>query len=265
MSNLRLYIQQNTQVAVVFLLGLLFVLGGIFWSTTLISIGASMIAASIVTYLSPANQEVFQRFLRLGISDVYLSRNRIPPEQWVEWLKSARRHCTLFGISNNNWCRDGDFKAALSNLLRREVEVKVFFLDPTCKVAQQRAKEESPEAARDTVQAIKESVRFIWNLRNEMEENERKFLKPYVYNATPSFGATWVDTLMVATHYLAGFPNLTSPALVIKPVQTAGDTHDLYGIYEQNMLNVERHHATEIKEENVDEYTPTNSTTGAEV
>lgn len=273
MSNLRLYLRQNSQVAVVFLIGLvLVVVGGIFWeqhprwSTTLISIGASLIAASIVTYLSNANQEVFQRFLTLGMSDVYLSRSDIPNKHWVEWLRSARRHCTLFGISNNNWCRDPDFKPALLDLVRREVTVKVFFLDPTSAVAEARAEEENPATARDTIQTIRESVKFVWDLRQEeMEEDRREWLKLYVYNATPSFGATWVDTLMIATHYLAGFPNVTSPAVVIKPVETKGGSRDLYGIYEENMRNVEKHHAIEIKEENVAKYTPTTPNTDGKV
>lgn len=272
MGNLRLYVKQNSQVAVVFLIGLvLVVLGGILWeahprwSTTLISIGASLIAASIVTYLSPANQEVFQKFLRLGIIDVYLSRSDIPNKQWVEWLRSARRHCTLYGISNNKWCGDPDFKPAILDLVRREVMVKVFFLDPASEVAKARAHEENPATARDTIQTIRDSVKFVWDLRQEMEEDRREWLKLYVYNATPSFGATWVDTLMIATHYLAGFPNVTSPAVVIKPVQTAGGIRDLYGIYEENMRNVEKHHATEIKEENVAKYTPTGANSDRKV
>ena len=261
--RLKLYLQQNRQVAVVFLIGLVLIVFGGFiwekhprWSTVSISVGTSLIAASIVTYFSPTNREVFQRFLSLGISDVYLSRSGINNDQWVKWIRSARNQCTLYGISNNNWCRDPDFRPALLDLARREVVVRVFFLDPNSEVARQRAREENPATARDTIQTIKESVKFLWDLRVEMGEDLQKWLKLYVYNATPSFGATWVDNLMIATHYLAGFPNVTSPAVVIRPVQTTGGDRDLYGIYEENIRNVEKHHVTEIEEKNVANYIP---------
>jgi hypothetical protein len=265
--KLLLYSLQNLQVAVVFLLGLtLALVGALFWtrdpivSTTLISIGSSLIAASLVTYLSPANREIYQKFLKLGISDVYLPRSDVPKKKWVEWLRSARHHCVLFGISNNQWCRDEGFPPALLELVQRDVTVQIFFLDPTSHVARQRTREESA-SARDTVQTIKESVKFVWDLKQRMELGLRGNLKLYVYNATPSFGATWVDTLMIATHYLAGFANVTSPAVIIKPVHDPGENRDLYGIYAVNIRNVENHYATEIKEENVANYTPTDPNT----
>src|SRR5882724_10635254 len=136
--NLLLYFRRNSQSAVVLLVGLLLVIvGTVLWkyylrvSTSMISVGASLIAAAFVTYLSPQTQEVFQRFLNLGISDVYLSRTEIENKKWVEWVRSARRHCTLFGITNNKWCGDPGFTPALLDLMQREVTVKIFFLDPT--------------------------------------------------------------------------------------------------------------------------------------
>jgi hypothetical protein len=260
--KLSYYLKHNSPVVVVFLVGLLLVaVGGYFWndhprlSATLIGVGASLIAASVVAYLSPSTQEVYERFLDLGISDVYLSRSDVENSQWCRWLREARNQCTLFGIANNRWCRDPDFKPAVLELVRRSVTVKIFFLNPTSQEARVRADEEKPATARDTVQTIKESISFTWQLKQQIQEDQRDNLKLYVYDATPSFGATWIDTFMIATHYLAGFPNVTSPALKIKPVQAGTVTRDLYGIYEENMRNVEKQHATEIKDDNVSSFT----------
>src|SRR5262249_23144366 len=117
---LKPYIKQHGQVVIVFLLGWLMVFAGVVCgflsatnsSTALVSIGCSLIAAAIVTYLSPVSEEVYQKFLALGISNVYPSRREIANTQWVAWLRTTRQRCAILGIANNNWCRDPEFAAA---------------------------------------------------------------------------------------------------------------------------------------------------------
>jgi hypothetical protein len=60
---------------------------------------------------------------------------------------------------------------------------------------------------------------------------------------------------MVVTHYLAGFANVTSPALIVKPVETDPDARDLYRTYEENAEKlIER--STLLTAENVKKYLP---------
>jgi len=141
-------------------------------------------------------------------------------------------------------------------LVSRDVSVKMFFLNPTSHAAERRTNEEISEVGRDTIQTIKNSIKHMWDLRAEVEEDRRDNFTIYVYNATPSFGVTCVDTLMIATHYLAGLPNVTSPCVVIRPVQTTDGSEDLHGVYDQNLRNIEKHHATKITEENIANYVP---------
>lgn len=220
------------------------------WATALVGIGGSLIAASVVTYLSPISEEVYQKFISLGINDVYLSRQAVVNSQWVSWVRTARRSCTLLGIAHGNWCRDSDFPNVISDRLRNRVEVKVLFLDPTSHAAQIRALEDRP---RDTVSTIRESIKFMWDLKDGLDPEAKERFKLFVYSSTPSSGTTWIDSFMVVTHYLAGFANLTSPAFLVKPVSTATENPDLFGVYAHNVQMIEDR-ATPLTNANIANY-----------
>jgi hypothetical protein len=243
--SLRVAIQQNSEVLLVGLLGLLFVVAGIVaacrninpvtWSV-LIGIGGSLIAAALTTFFSPVSRELYRKFVGLGVEDVYPSRDDIPKHNWCEWLRSCRKCCMLLGTANNNWCRDPDFKPALLERLRAGVIVRVLFLNPNPegKAIKTRAKEDK---GRNTYKAIRESIMLMWEIRQELAEEPKAQtrLELRVYDKTPSSGITWVDDrFMIVTHYLAGFANLTSPALRVRPVETRPGHRDLYRTYEEN-------------------------------
>ena len=98
----------------------------------------------------------------------------------------------------------------------------------------------------------------MWSIRKELE-GEKKAQDRFemrVYDATPSSGMTWVDdSFMVVTHYLAGFANVTSPALFVKPAQINPGERDLYRTYEEN-ANKLLARSTLIKLENCERYLP---------
>ncbi|HEV2697142.1 MAG TPA: hypothetical protein VGU90_04050 [Terriglobales bacterium] len=220
-------------------------------ANVLLSIGTSIIAASILVFLSPVKENIYQKLLAMGVVDLYASRRDIQNSQWVDWMRESRQRCSLLGIAHNNWCRDPDFEDTLLDRLRHNVEFEFFFLDPTCSLAEARGREDKP---RDTIRTIKESIVFMWDLKQRTENPTRERLKLYVYAATPSSGTLWVDDFMIVTHYLAGLANVTSPAFRVKPVEKARGK-DLYGIYQQNLMTVKNHWSTEITEDNVAQYT----------
>jgi hypothetical protein len=218
--------------------------------TVLLSIGTSILAVTILVFLSPVRENVYQKLVAMGVVDVYASRRDIQNSQWVHWLRQSREKCILLGIAHNNWCRDPDFEDVLLDRLRHNVGFEVFFLDPTCALAAARAREDKP---RDTTRTIRESIRFMWELRGRIEEPTRQRLKLYVYSATPSSGTLWIDSFMVVTHYLAGLANVTSPAFRLRPVE-ASRGRDLYAVYQENLMAVKNHWSTEITEANVGGY-----------
>jgi len=224
----------------------------IYSSGILLSIGSSIAAAAIVAYLSPVNEEVYQKFLSLGIEDVYISRSDVENRQWVRWFQQAKRRCVLLGIAHGNWRRDADFAGALLERLTHKVEVKIFLLNPNGPAAALRAKEDT---GRDTKLEIQTSIRILWQLREGFPEHVKLRLRLYVYEATPSLGVTWIDDFMIATHYLAGSMNVTSPALLMEPGQLTR-TQDLYGTYANNVETVEREFSTLITNENIRDYIP---------
>ncbi len=167
MKRLKLFLRQNYAYGP--LLGLLLTLAGIwagyqghpYWLTLLVGVGTSVIAAALVTLLSPASDEMYQKFLALGIRDLWPSRKDVPPNNWCEWLGKTRKNCTLLGVAHGEWRRDDKFEPALRQCLGRDgVEVNILFLDPNSALAKARAAEEQ----RDTPATIRESIRIIWGI-----------------------------------------------------------------------------------------------------
>lgn len=252
----------RTRQIVIGLIGLLLVSVGVilglmnpphlYSSGIFISIGSSMTAAVVVSLMSPLNEEAYEKFMSLGISSVYPSRRDVEPRKWVEWLRSARHKCVLVGIAHGNWCRDSDFEGALTERLHNNVDVKIFFLRPDGAAASLRAKE---DRGRDTVHQIKTSIGLIWNIRRTLSPQLAKLLSLFVYEATPSMGVTWIDEFMIATHYLAGSENVTSPALLLEPSRFGEGHEHLYGIYARNVQIIETQFSEPITEENIGNYT----------
>ncbi len=225
----------------------------IYSSGILLSVGSSIAAAAIVAYLSPVNEEAYQKFLSLGIEDVYTSRSDVENRQWVKWLRQAKRRCVLLGIAHGNWRRDADFEGALLERLSNKVEVKIFLLNPNGPAAALRAKEDT---GRNTKLEIQTSIRILWQMRERFPNNVKPLLKLYVYEATPSLGVTWIDDFMIATHYLAGSMNVTSPALLMEPGQLTRKPQDLYGTYANNVESIQNQFSTLITNENIQDYAP---------
>jgi hypothetical protein len=255
--------REHPEIAITLLVGIaLILIGGIFvllgWpyrAAVLSGIGGSIAAAALVSGLSPLNDELFQEFRALGIKRSFFYRTKIDDDQWCRWLREARVHCTLLGIAHHKWCEDGSFPDALRDCLNRGVQVKFLFLDPTSEVARQRAREDV-RAARNTIQEIQDSIRFVWNLREGLTPEARERLRLYVYNATPSSGTQWFDNFMIVTHYLAGFPNVTSPALLVESVKTEPGSRNLYDIYIENVRKVEERFSTAVDGEWIREHLP---------
>jgi hypothetical protein len=212
-----------------------------------------MIAAALVTLLSPSTDEVYSKFKRLGITDLYPSRGEIIKSQWVRWLRLARRHFVEVGISNSGWLGDPDFFPVLKDKLEHEVEVKIFFLDPRCQAAATRAREDSPRA---TIVTIERSIATLWEFRCQLSGAVRNRLRVLVYTCTPSSGTTWVDDFMIVTHYIPGYQNATSPAFVAKPVRIQLEETNLYQIYSANVRTIENKYSTELTDVNIQQYLP---------
>lgn len=220
-----------------------------FWGPALVGISSSMIAAMLVSLAGPDGQETYQKFLQMGVKDFYANRNMVPGEAWVDWLESAQRSCILLGVAHGEWLRDDRFEPALINRLIEGVQVQIFFLDPTSAAADVREKED--QQRRDTKSRIKDSIRALWLIRSRLTDARTMGrLTIYTYDATPSLGVTWIDDWMLVTHYLAGFNNLTSPAL---RVESNSKPRSPFAVYSRNVLRI-REISTEVTDGNVDKY-----------
>jgi hypothetical protein len=214
-----------------------------------VGIGNSLIAGSIAAFLSPVHDEMYQKFLALGIRDIWSSRKAVPDGHWCKWLEGTSKCCTLLGVAHGDWRRDDKFEPALRRCLdRKDVEVHILFLDPNSNLAKVRADEEQ----RDTAAIIRTSIKIVWSevrfrLRPELKER----LHLYVYDSTPSSGASWFDDFMIVTHYLAGYPNKTSPAFRVEDL----GPDSLFDVFKVNIEKIrEKHSTVEITEENVAKY-----------
>lgn len=239
------------------LIGLLSVIGGFtagyhghpYLLVFFVGIGNSLIAGSVAAFLSPVHDQMYQKFLALGIRDMWPSRRDVPPDNWCKWLAETCHSCTLLGVAHGEWRKDEKFEPALRNCLdKKHVEVRILFLDPNSKLAEARAKEEQ----RDTPDTIRMSIKIMWNdIRSHLRSELQERLRLYVYDSTPSSGATWVDDFMIVTHYLAGFPNRTSPAFKVENLRT----ECLFEVFKGNIEKIMQQASTvEITEENIAKY-----------
>jgi hypothetical protein len=66
----------------------------------------------------------------------------------------------------------------------------------------------------------------------------------------------WIDQTMLATHYLPGQPDVTSPALLIMPPQ-GGIEGSLYNVYARTVEDLENNNLTiVIDERNIQQFLP---------
>jgi hypothetical protein len=218
--------------------------------SALVGIGTSMLATMLVSFAGPDGDETYQNFLGLGVRGFYASRNKVANDLWVEWLEGAQRRCILFGVANGEWTRDEGFEPALASRLIAKVQIQVFFLDPNSVAADVREKEDQQKL--DLKKRIRASIRTLWEMRSRLNDDAKGRLSVYIYRATPSLGVTWIDDWMLVTHYLAGFNNLTSPALRIESNTRKGSP---YAVYQRNVEEIREKFSTIVTDDNVNTYT----------
>ena len=226
---------------------------GVILGPLFVGIGSSVIAAAITAYFAPFNESAFRRFISLGIGKVWPSRTAVPERDWVDSLNMAKYRCTLLGVAHSNWCKDERFQPALRDRLEQGVHVDILFLKPDSLPAEVRAREDGNR--RNTKETIKQSIECMWSFREELAPQDRQRLRLYVYDATPSCGLMWVDDYMIVTHYLAGLPDLTSPAVRLEPAQIG--TGGLFDVYAKNLEKILGGMSEEIDDRNIQQFLPT--------
>jgi hypothetical protein len=226
------------------------------WWSFLVGVGAAILAAAVVSYLSPYNEAAFRRFLSFGIRQVWLSRRAINEKYWVDHVNGAEEKCILLGIAHGKWCEDEKFLPTVHERLKHNVIFKMLFLNPNSKAAELRAAEEARlRPGRDTINTIRKSIKTMWDFRQQhLEAGLRDRLRLYAYEGTPSCGLMWIDKSMLVTHYLAGVSDVTSPALLVEPPE-GGMEGSLYDIYSRNLEELETPSVL-ITEQNIQQFLP---------
>lgn len=222
------------------------------WSAMIGGVGGSVLATVLVSFWGPAGDPVYQTFLRLGVTKFYRDRNRFPKDQWVRSLREANHRCILLGQAHGEWCTDHDFSTALRERIEAGVKIDIFFLDPTGLAATVRHNEDK-RRLKPLKSRIRASIKELWSIREMLKPEVKNDLKLYVYNATPSLGLTWIDDIMLVTHYLAGFINLTAPLLRVefRPVPNT-----LFSVYSDNVDEIRRDFSIPITDTNIHLYLP---------
>jgi hypothetical protein len=154
---------------------------------------------------------------------------------------TARKRSAFFWESRReDGAKIKDSNPTLRERLNHGLLFKMFFLNPETSAAELRADEEKTQPnGRDTRSQIKESIKAMWKFRGELDAGLKDRVSLYVYTATPSCGLTWIDQTMLVTHYLAGLPDVTSPALLLTPPES-GIEGSLYNTYAKNLDKIEK-------------------------
>jgi len=209
-----------------------------------------MLATMLVSFAGPNGEETYQKFLQMGVTGFYANRSTVPNEYWVDWLEGAQRSCILLGQAHGEWIKDDRFESALVGRLIAGVKIEIFFLNPGTPEATVREKEDQQKLR--TKERIRDSIRVLWKIRSQLNDAAKGRLTVYTYDATPSLGVTWIDDWMLVTHYLAGFSNLTAPAL---RVESSPNSRCPYAVYARNVDQIREKFSTKVTDDNVSEYT----------
>jgi Domain of unknown function (DUF5919) len=220
------------------------------FATALVGIGSSMIATMLVSFAGPDAGETYQKIIRMGVTEFYPNRKMVPNEWWVNSLESAQRTCILLGQAHGEWIRDDRFESALIGRLSAGIRIEIFFLDPTTSEASLREREDRHQRL-ETKSRIRNSIAALWAIRGKLNAAAKERLTVYTYDATPTVGVTWIGDWMLVTHYLAGFNNLTSPAL---RVRSNSDPRCPYDVYAKNVSQIREKFSTEVTENNIGKY-----------
>lgn len=72
--------------------------------TVLISLGGSILAASVLALISLSREDLLEGLFRQGVVEVFPSRlGRCPDEYWVSLLASASREYRVLGVANHGY------------------------------------------------------------------------------------------------------------------------------------------------------------------
>ncbi|MGO9299853.1 MAG: hypothetical protein ACLQEG_05900, partial [Acidimicrobiales bacterium] len=183
MRSQRIY---RLTVYLAFLLGVLgLVLGaqcrpGTVPNVTLLGLGASLGAAAIFLFLTAARQTITDRFIDQGIQKSFFDRfHEFSSADWTALIRGANRHYRVLGVANHGYVRAADASEsehAFREILRRNVEVEILWLDPRDPRMLLREEDEVARATRrDAIKALK----WFAELRESLppEQQQRLSLK----------------------------------------------------------------------------------------
>ena len=227
---------------------------GVLWRGLLIGVGTSLVAGAISAVLLSERQKS-TALLGSGIEQVWEDREHIAGDQWIGWLAGAKGICHILGVAASKWLTDPNFRTTLEGRLKNRVQVHFLLLSPRddCQAAAVRAQEEQV-FHRDTIAVIRETFAGMWQLKQGLDPTLRGRLHIWAYQATPSFGALWVNDVMVVTHYLPTQANLRCPAFLVRE----SDAPNLFSVYRNSISAILENQArtVEITDENIADYLP---------
>jgi hypothetical protein len=185
----------------------------------MMGIATSVLAAVALAYTALQQEDFAQRILDLGVQRIFDDRKMdLKDELWTELLESADRHFRVLGMANHGYMSSENAKietelAVKRALARKKTEVEFLWLNPEHQLAELREIEEGKRGLRrDTCN----SILFLWELREQLSEDQRHRFSLREYETVPTCGLTWADDYLVVTHYIAGSLNLRAPGIILR-------------------------------------------------
>ena len=229
-----------------------------FWPIIVGSVGASLVATSIASWLVTREPRSWEKICAAGVMSVFIDRARLPPGEWHQILLDAKRECNILGIALRVWIEDKQVKPAIKATLAKPVPIKVLFLDPMSETAKIRAGE---ERMRDSIHAIADSISRFWELRESLPGEQKERLDLRTYKNTPTCSIIWTDNQMIVTNYVVSADNVDSPGCVISDVSPSTglfvklrkDRRCLFDVYRDNFNRV-LETSQQLTQEIVDRY-----------
>lgn len=184
--------------------------------TVLVSLGGSVVAASVLALISLSREDLLEALFRQGVIEVFPSRiGRCGDSYWRQLLGSTSREYRVLGVANHGYlgrtAKEERYRRLFTEAVARGVHAEFLWLDPTTPIAERRELEEGRQTRADTVR----SIQFFWDLRRALPPAHQGFLDLKLHRHLPSCGITISDDRLTITHYIAGQDNQDAPGWIL--------------------------------------------------
>ena len=177
---------------------------------------------TILAAIKAGKSTVVPRVSR-DVTTVYPQRRLLNAPQWNAFIRNARRHLWLFGISEFPYAEDRETARTLSRHTPSSCDVRILLLDPRSPHVLAITRDESYSA-----RTLKGRIEDALALFSEMRYGTRRRPQIKTYRSYPQVSMVRADHRALITHYIRPLPGNDCPTLEVRELPKGGGVFERY-------------------------------------